>query len=427
MNKKLIALAVSAGTVAALAGCSSGTASESSGPVDLTMAIWSANEGHLALFDSIADEYVAAHPDEVASVTFETLSSPFLTTLTTQIAGGSTPDMAWIPESSGKEFVESGVLYNLSPTLEEAEGYDVDDIIPASLERWSDSAGDVYGYPFSNSPFGIYVNRGLVEAAGEDQPADLVASGEWTWDVAAEIAAAASAEAGDSVGPITWSAPPERVWDNLVAVWATYAAEPWSADGTSCEFTSPEMTDALTWFNEAMFDQDAFVKPGEAFDFNSGSAAMMIAQLSSSGSIDESIDWDFLPLPAGPEGAQPVVGQAGIGVVAKSDNPDAAADFLAFFTNPENSAKLAQFFPPPRESLLTVETIQEAAPALSAEDIQRTIIDAVPDAIIKPTSVHYSQISPMIQTAFDGLWQPDADVAGVTQGICDQISPIIGG
>ena len=45
-----------------------------------------------------------------------------------------------------------------------------------------------------------------------------------------------------------------------------------------------------------------------------------------------------------------MIGQAGIDVFAKGKNPAVAADFLAFFTNPQNSRKLAQFFPPARAS-----------------------------------------------------------------------------
>ena len=38
--------------------------------------------------------------------------------------------------------------------------------------------------------------------------------------------------------------------------------------------------------------------------------------------------------------------------LARGKNATAAADFLAFFTNPANSVKLAQYFPPPRQTQL---------------------------------------------------------------------------
>ena len=58
--------------------------------VDIRMAIWSANEAHLALFNEIAADYKATHPD--VNVTFDSLPfDGYTTTLTTQIAGGNAP------------------------------------------------------------------------------------------------------------------------------------------------------------------------------------------------------------------------------------------------------------------------------------------------------------------------------------------------
>ena len=57
-------------------------------------------------------------------------------------------------------------------------------------------------------------------------------------------------------------------------------------------------------------------------------------------------------------------------MLKKGKNADVAADFLAFFTNPENSAKLAQFFPPPRKSQLNAETLAKTNPLLKPEQLQ---------------------------------------------------------
>jgi len=64
-----------------------------------------------------------------------------------------------------------------------------------------------------------------------------------------------------------------------------------------------------------------------------------------------------------------VIGQAGIGVLPRAESA-VAADFLAFFTNPENSRKLAQFFPPARASLLNAEVLAKANPLLSPEQLK---------------------------------------------------------
>ena len=66
---KLVGLAALATTIAVVAaGCSSSpgaTVATTAPPnsVDLRMTVWTSNEDQLALFDSIAEEYQADHPE----------------------------------------------------------------------------------------------------------------------------------------------------------------------------------------------------------------------------------------------------------------------------------------------------------------------------------------------------------------------------
>lgn len=83
---------------------------------DIRMAIWSANEAHLQLFNEIAAAYTAQHPD--VKVSFDSLPfDGYTTTLTTQIAGGNAPDLAWILETTAGDFVSSGALSPLKATF----------------------------------------------------------------------------------------------------------------------------------------------------------------------------------------------------------------------------------------------------------------------------------------------------------------------
>src|SRR5690625_6645958 len=68
-------VAASALTLAACSGGGGGSGGDDTadGPVDLRMTVWTASEDHLELFNDIADAYIADHPDEVSSVTFETV------------------------------------------------------------------------------------------------------------------------------------------------------------------------------------------------------------------------------------------------------------------------------------------------------------------------------------------------------------------
>ena len=99
------------------------------------MTVWTSNEDQLALFDSIAEEYQADHP-EIKSITFESLPfADYNTTLTTQIAGGNSPDLAWMGDLS-KDLIASDALVPLTDTLSATEGWDYDDLLGSVIAEF---------------------------------------------------------------------------------------------------------------------------------------------------------------------------------------------------------------------------------------------------------------------------------------------------
>ncbi|MBD8063343.1 ABC transporter substrate-binding protein [Oceanitalea stevensii] len=426
VHRRTLVPALAVLVVGSLAACGSaddGEAATPDSPVDLRMTVWTADESQLALFDEIAADYVEANPDTVASVTFEALPfEDYTTTLTTQLAGGNAPDLAWIFESSAPEFVESGALTDIRPTLEGTEGYAYDDLLESATGLWSDGEG-LYAYPFSNSPFVMFVNTDRIAESGQDDPADLLAAGEWSYDAARDISAASAEELGGAgmvVRDFDYAG-----WGNLATVWGGWDAAPWSEDGTQCTFTDPEMVEAMTWFHDAAFAQGAMPGPGTSSDFFAGDVTMTITQISRAASLDGSFEWDVVPLPAGPAGQQNVIGQAGIGVLANADNPEIAADFLAYFTSPESAEKLAAYFPPPRESLLTTEVLGDANPLLSPEQLETAVISSIVDAQVKPAHRNFAQLDTAVRGALDEMWNPGADVEAVLGNVCSAIEPLL--
>lgn len=389
---------------------------------DLRMAIWSANEGHLALFNEIAAAYKETHPE--VNVTFDSLPfDGYTTTLTTQIAGGNAPDLAWILETTAADFVSSGALVPLREAFEAAEGYDLADVTESALALWS-ADGEIYAYPFSTSPFGMFVNNDLVRAAGQQTPAELIAAGEWTWEKAFEIAAAVGDSGTDGLIVRDFNF---VNWQNLAAIYKGWGAAPWSEDGKTCTFTEQPMVDAMSRIHQAMFVDNAMPGPGESVDFFTGDAAMTLTQISRASLLpqEDPFDWDLVPLPAGPAGEYAVIGQAGIGVLASGEHVDVATDFLAFFSNPENSRKLAQFFPPARASLLTTEVLAAANPLLSPEQLESVVIGGIATGEVIPGHTNFAEIQQAVRAALDALWVADADVPAVMQSVCDRIQPML--
>ncbi len=108
------------------------------------------------------------------------------------------------------------------------------------------------------------------------------------------------------------------------------------------------------------------------------------------------------------------------------EHPDVAADFLAWFTNPENAETLAAYFPPPRESLLTAETLGAANPKLSEEQLQAVVVDGIQGAVTKPSHQNFAKLQDTVRSQLDALWTADADVEGVLADTCAAIQPLLG-
>ncbi|WZH35773.1 MAG: sugar ABC transporter substrate-binding protein [Microbacterium enclense] len=422
--KMLSAAAVVAAASLALSGCS-GSGPSADEPVALRMTVWTSNEAQLALFDEIADAYIADHP-EVSSITFDPLDfDSYTTTLTTQLAGGNPPDMAWLLENAAPDFVSSGALVPLNDTLSSTEGYELDDLSEPATQLWRTEDGDLAAYPFSTSPFVVFANDDLLAAAGQPTAAELQASGQWNWNTLSDVGSkvnAATGKAGFVVRDFEYTQ-----WDYLSTVWNGWGAAPWSADGKTCTFDAPEMVDAFTFLHDAAFAKKAMPGPGSTADFFAGDAAFTVTQISRASLLKESgiTSWELLPLPSGPDGEYSVIGQAGLGALAQGKHPEQAADFIAFFTNPENSAKLATYFPPARTSQLTASTLSAANPVLSEAQLADVVVPAITSGTVRPSHTGAAEIQQEVRSGLDGLWVADADIAGTLTGVCDTIGPLL--
>ena len=187
------------------------------------------------------------------------------------------------------------------------------------------------------------------------------------------------------------------------------------------------MVDAMSFIHKAIFTDKAIPGPGVTADFFAGDAAMTITQISRASLLpkENAFSWDLVPLPSGPAGEYAVIGQAGIGVFASGKNPQVAADFLAFFSNPENAKKLATFFPPPRSSLLNAEVLGAANPLLSATQIENVVIKGISTGKVKLSHSGFAEIQQTARAALDALWVPEADVPAVMKSVCDRIQPLL--
>lgn len=431
------ALAAMAAGALLLAGCAGGNPAPSGPaetpsspapspeqPVDLTVAVWTGSEDHLRILNGIADSYLAEHP-EIGTITFETLPwDAYNTTLATRIGAGQSPDLAWLTEKEAPEWIANDALYDVQPVISADPAYEYGELVDSAMTGWRVD-GATYGYPFSTSAFGLFYNATLIREAGASDPQNLEDSGGWTWEAARQIAASTAAASGKA--GLVFGAFDFVNWDNLTTLHAAYGARPWSPDGATCEFDSPQMIEAMTFFHDGVYRDRAFPEPGTSPDFFAGDAAMVITQISRASTLKEApFDWGLVPLPEGPAGRAPVFGQGAVAVLASSPHPAQAAEFFAHLTGPDASKQLAAYFPPPRKNLLNVETLGAANPALSPEQIENVLVQGVLNGQVKPSHKNWAAVNDETKTALDELWPASGDPAAVLPKVCAAIQPLLG-
>lgn len=392
-------------------------------PVTLKFSLWG-SEAHIALLTEISEAYRIEHPN----VTFEFVSIPvadYVTKLSVQLAGNEPPDMGWMLESPALGWEDAGALVNLSPYVKDDIDFNLSDFSDSSLALWTQ--GDaLFGIPFSTSPMFIAYNSDLFEQAGLDTPSVSFSKGEWTWEKLAEDAKAITDLGNGNIGYVHIDEISTNPWRLLVPVMQAYGGGSWNSDGTTCLMNSAESVEAVTLIHNMMYVDNSVVKPNEKVDFTSGTVGMTMRQLSWLSSLkDVTFKWDFAPLPSGPTGENAVVGQAAVVVFNSSPNKEVAADFLKFLMNSENSAKLSQFFPQARASVLDSGSIETANPTLNTESVQTAIVDQIKNGTVLPSHVEYTKIDLAVRAELDKLWTTDADVSTIMNSACEAMTPYL--
>jgi multiple sugar transport system substrate-binding protein len=175
-----------------------------------------------------------------------------------------------------------------------------------------------------------------------------------------------------------------------------------------------------------VFVDHSAVPPGQQADFFAGQSAMTLAQLSRVARLKNApFTWAIVPLPRGPAGDTPVIGQAAISVFNAGKHQAAAIDFVTFMTNKENVMAMAEFFPPARTSILESDAFLRANPLIEPESMQQSVVAAIKKGRVLSTHVEFPLIDLTAQTQFGQLWTPDADVAAIMTEVCEAITPYL--
>lgn len=141
------------------------------------------------VFQALTDAFNAANDDVI--IEYEQIPTDYVTALKTMIAGGTPPDIAYVPDGDFSAFVSTGTLVNIQALVDASDVIDPADIWGSALGRyrWDEATrslgtGDLYALPKDIGPTILYINEDLFNAAGVPLPDPNVPL---TWDELIDI------------------------------------------------------------------------------------------------------------------------------------------------------------------------------------------------------------------------------------------------
>jgi multiple sugar transport system substrate-binding protein len=158
----------------------------------LTFAFWG-NPVRNAYTDKIITAYTSAHPTiSVAQQPGEWAT--YWTKLSTQVAGGTAPDIIQMDQAYIAEYGGRGALADLSKVTTIDTGPLKSTLAAGTLD------GVLYGIPTGNNAYAVCINKTLFDKAGVDVPDDKT----WTWDDYLDVAHQLTEGSGGAFKGTNW-------------------------------------------------------------------------------------------------------------------------------------------------------------------------------------------------------------------------------
>jgi multiple sugar transport system substrate-binding protein len=392
------------------------------GPVDIKISTWTSNKDQLALLGTFVKEFADKKGVQV-NPQFETIPfAEYTTKLSLELQGTEAPDVFWILETAAPAFIESNLLAPLDSQL---AAYDFNDFSKGALALWQ-KKGVTYAVPFSTSPFFMLYNADLFKKAGVKTPEEMVADGTWTWENFRKAAKTITDKTGVyAFQTVDGGGYDARILHNLLPIIRSYGGDAWTDDGKVL-INSKESVEAIKLFHDMVYVDGSVVPPGKQDDFFAGNAAMTVGQVSRVSKLkDSTFAWGMAPMPAGPKGNVPILGQAAIGANKKGKNSALASELVAYMTSQSCVARMAGIWPPARKSVLASKEFLSSNPLVSPERMKASVASSIETGRVLPSHVQYPQIEVESKMVWDKLWNKNADVQAVADGVAAVYSKYI--
>ena len=334
---RFIGIVAVVGVAATLAACSSSPSTDSANQkVTVRVGVWDGGGG-LKQDEQLASEYMKSHPN--VTVKMESTPTNYGTKILTELAAGDAPDIMQIGDGDISMFKSKGVLADLTPYIgNKSDGLTMSDYDPALM-----NIGKIGGHYYtigSGTSMAVYVNKDAFAAAGLTLP-----TASWTWDDLEKDAVALTKDASGNVSQwgIRFNGNDLRTY--LPFVYA-YGGDVISSNGKKITGHADSAATIAGWSEYNKLMNVDKVSPGtQAVGASNGNDFFLAADGKKVGpaAMELSGDWggtdyvnagmnfEVLPVPAGPAGQFTTMDYSGYAINSKSKNVQAAWDYLRFW------------------------------------------------------------------------------------------------
>ncbi len=332
-----------AGTTAETTGETTETTSAPMEEVSLRWMTRPDNAEEAGVYASISDGLGL----EGISLTYEpgdNEGSSYQDKLLTALSAGTAPDVFWIPGTDVARFVSEGAILDLR-MYADGTGHNDADFYPGPMAHLTadpatgQPADKLWGLPRDVSTFGIYLNLDLIAEAGVDDPRELAANGEWTWEKFQEVSEGIAALGGEikGYGQSNWWGP-NGAWINAAG------GGFFNADRTACALDSAEAAAGLGFIRDIYAGGSAvpFGEDAEA-PFRAGTVGMFQnGRWATPGIRTVDFNFDVVGLPEGPAGPGNWLFWGAYVVNANTEHPEQAWQLVQALTSTEVQAQVSE-------------------------------------------------------------------------------------
>jgi multiple sugar transport system substrate-binding protein len=363
-------------------------------------------------------------------------SSSYQDVLKTEIAAGTAPDVFWIPGTDVADFATRGLILNLSDLAAGTEGFSVEDFYPGPMDHLTFNpetstsgadSGALWGLPRDVSTFVLYLNLDLINEAGAEDPRELAANGEWTWDKFVEVAQAVRGLGSDIYG---YGA---NAWWGPYGVWLNANGGGFfNEDRTACALDTPESLAGLEFQRSLYQDFDVAVPYGEDSEppFMAGRVGMFQnGRWATPGArANAQFNWDAVELPKNPE-----TGSMGnwlfwgaYAVNAKTEHPEEAWKLVQALTTAEIQGTISELGTniPSRVSQEALDTFLTFTPPENNQAFINGLNDSRPEGPVWAGS--WPEFDAVAGPAVQAVLTGEQTVEDFSAQICDEANKAFG-